>query len=117
MTNPAKIPEFNFNEWSDLAINDPEAFEKKRQQAIEDTILSMPARRQQRLRCLQWRIDQERNRCKTSIAACIKLSGMMWDQVVGDHGLLHNIKMLENPAKPMLSMPGNNLLAFPAPSP
>ena len=116
MTNPAKLNGFNFNEWSKLAINDPEAFEHKRKQVIEQTILAMSATTQQRIRSLQWRIDQERKFCKSSIAACIKLSNMMWEQVIGDTGLLQSIKSLENPYKHTVLPSKSNILFFPGSS-
>ncbi|RLJ20658.1 hypothetical protein DJ031_05220 [bacterium endosymbiont of Escarpia laminata] len=43
----------------------PEDFERLRLAAIDEFIESAPEERRQRLRCLQWRIDQERrNRCQ-----------------------------------------------------
>jgi len=113
MKNSEMLPDFNFNEWSNLANTDPEEFERRRQQAIEETILAMPKAKQQRIRGLQWRIDQERKLSKSPIAACIKLSGMMWDTVVGEHGLLQSVKSLEKPSENSLLTPRNNLLMFP----
>ena len=113
MKNSERLPDFNFNEWSDLAKADPEEFERRRLQAIEETILAMPKTKQQRIRGLQWRIDQERKLCKSPIAACIKLSSMMWDTVVGEHGLLQSVKCLENPSESTLFTSRNNLLMFP----
>jgi hypothetical protein len=86
---------FNFNEWSKLAVDDPEAFENERIRAIEQMLQSLPETKQQRLRGLQWRIDQERRRSKSPMAACIQLSRMMWDTVVGDDGLLDTIQNLD----------------------
>jgi hypothetical protein len=44
------------------------------------------------MRKLQWRIDRERDLSKNPMAACIKLSQMMWDAVLGEQGLLETIK-------------------------
>ncbi len=71
-----------------LAEQDPQAFEQKRREIIDSALEQVPEHRRRRMRCLQWRIDQERHRCKTPLAACISLSRMMWDSVTGNHGLL-----------------------------
>ena len=88
---------FDFNEWSQLASEDPEAFESRREQILQTAIEAMPDDRQQRMRCLQWRIDQERKQSKTPMAACIRISKMMWDNVLGEHGLLETIKQVDQP--------------------
>lgn len=79
--------ELDFDSMSLIAKDDPEAFERLRQSAIDEFIESAPIRRQHRLRCLQWRIDQERRNC-TPLSACLKISKMMWDHLLGDKGLL-----------------------------
>jgi hypothetical protein len=83
---------FNFNlaefdRWAKLAVTDPDAFEDRRSRLIEDFISSAPPERQPRLRGLQWRIDQIRRRARTPLAACITISRMMWDSVLGEGGL------------------------------
>lgn len=83
---------FDFSEWHTLAHSDPEAFELKRQEAIEDMISNLPQDRQQRLRCLQWRIDMERQRSRNPMQSCLKLYQMMMDSVYGEHGLLETIR-------------------------
>ena len=80
-------PLVDFDQWSELAKSDPAAFEAKRVEAIEEMIQSMPAHKQERMRCLQWKIDQVRNQASNPVAACIKLSEMMWDSLVGPGGL------------------------------
>jgi len=116
MTDLTTLFKFDFSEWSELANSDPEAFELRRQQAIEQAILAMPDNKQKRIRGLQWRIDQERRMAKSPMAACIKLSNMMWEQVLGDNGLLNSLKNIEKePAQPVLTH-RNNLLLFPTPS-
>jgi hypothetical protein len=95
MNEPAKKKAFDFNEWSNLATTDPHAFEKRREMAIEKVISTMSDAKQERIRRLQWRIDQERSLCKTPMAACIKLSHMMWDNVLGKNGLLDNLRYVD----------------------
>lgn len=77
----------DFDQWAALAKSDPEAFEAKRAEVIEDMIRRMPEHKQHRMRCLQWKIDQVRNQASNPMAACIKLSEMMWDSLVGPGGL------------------------------
>lgn len=76
-----------FEHWSRLAKVDPGAFEDRRTRIIEAYICSVPKERQARLRGLQWRIDQARRSAGTPLAACIRISKMMWDAVLGEHGL------------------------------
>ena len=84
----------DFDQWAQLAKSDPQAFERKRAEAIEKLIQGMPEHKQQRMRCLQWKVDQVRSRCKTPMAACIKLSEMMWDSLVGPGGLKDALERL-----------------------
>lgn len=97
MTKNAIHKEVDFDHWSAIADSDPEQFEQMRQAVIDEVIARAPERQQQRLRCLQWRIDQERRLAGTPLAACIRISDMMWDQVTGPSGLLqalHRLKAL-----------------------
>lgn len=77
----------DFDQWAELAKTDPVAFEARRGEIIEDMIQRLPPHRQQRMRCLQWKIDQIRNQASNPMSACIKLSEMMWDSLVGPGGL------------------------------
>ena len=77
----------DFDRWAELARTDPEAFEARRSRLIEETIGRMPEHKQQRMRCLQWKIDQVRARAANPMAACIRISEMMWDSLVGPGGL------------------------------
>jgi len=86
-------PLVDFDQFSRLAKSDPEAFEARRAELIEEMIQRLPEHRQQRMRCLQWKIDQVRNQAGNPMAACIKISEMMWDSLVGPGGLQ---EVLEN---------------------
>lgn len=87
----------DFDHWSDLASSNPEAFEAHRNRLIEDAIRNAPAHRQHRLRCLQWRLDQVRSRAHTPLAACIRMSEMMWDALAGEGGLRDTLGLLADP--------------------
>lgn len=81
------IARMNFDAWSELARTDPEAFESMRLAAIEAVIERAPEANRERLRRLQWRIDQERRLARTPMAACLQISRMMWRAVLGPNGL------------------------------
>lgn len=78
---------FDFDEWSRLAKTDPAAFEARRLALIEEYLGQFPPLDQRRLRGLQFRIDMERRRARTPMAACLRLSSMMWDSLLGTGGL------------------------------
>lgn len=86
----------DFDEAVELARKDPAAFEQYRLDAIEALITRAPARTQHHLRCLQWRIEQERKRAPNATAACVKLHQMMWDSFAGDGGLIEVLNNTRN---------------------
>jgi hypothetical protein len=77
----------DFDAWSKLAKADPDAFEAMRLAAIESVIKGAPEPNRERLRRLQWRIDQERRLARTPMAACLRISRMMWRSLLGPNGL------------------------------
>ncbi len=87
-------PLVDFDTWSDLAQSDPQAFEARRAEIIEQMIQRMPAHKQQHMRCLQWKIDQVRAHASNPLSACIKLSEMMWDSLTGPGGLRESLEQL-----------------------
>ncbi len=87
-------PAFDFDEWERLARTDPDAFEERRRLAIEELISRASEDRRQRLRGLQFRVDMERQRAPTPMAACLRLYTMMWDSVIGPDGLQERREVL-----------------------
>lgn len=87
--------DFDFDKWVEMAKQDPSSFESMRLAAIDDVINSASEEQQQRLRSLQWRIDQERRQAKTPLGACINLSTMMWERVMGEGGLVDHLQSLQ----------------------
>jgi hypothetical protein len=87
--------EIDFDTWSELARTDPERFEALRLAAIERVIAGAPVENRDRLRRLQWRIDQERRLARTPLAACMRISRMMWKAVLGRGGLQQRIGELQ----------------------
>ena len=79
--------DFNFEEWAALAKSDPQAFEAKREEVIEQLISGASPRMQTRLRGLQWRIDMDRARASNPLASCMQMFNKMWASVYGEGGL------------------------------
>ena len=96
--------ELDFDAAMELARTDPEAFEQYRQDVIEALIARAPERNRQHLRCLQWRIDQERKRAPNPTAACVKLYRMMWDSFAGECGLIDTMRNAHNTPNSMESL-------------
>ena len=101
--NPAShtFPKIDFDEWAGLAKSDPESFEARRREIIESAIARSKPEQQQRLRCMQWKIDQIRDRSPTPLSACVKISNMMWDSLTGPGGLKESLEQLgkDHPAQ------------------
>jgi hypothetical protein len=81
------LHDLDFDSLQRLAEEDPASFEATRQAAIEGLIQSFPMENRERMRRLQWRIDQERRLAKSPMGSCIRISRMMWRQLLGDGGL------------------------------
>jgi len=92
MQDPFASPPFNFDAWAKLASDDPQAFEKKRTRAVEQLIKQAPARTRQRLRCLQWKLDQIRRTAPTPLAASIRMNQLLWKSLAGSDGLLDRLQ-------------------------
>ena len=86
--------DLDFDHWLDLASRDLSAFEIQRRRMIDQVIASTAPAQQERLRKLQWRIDQERNRSDSPMGACIRISRMMWERMMGRGGLLEHLERL-----------------------
>lgn len=105
----------SFDEWRALAVADPEAFEARRREVIAEFIAMAPRCRRTHLEQLQWRIDRERERYQDPLAACARLSGMMWDRLYGRGGLLAQLRRLEScwSGEPTPEPPRARVIPFP----
>jgi hypothetical protein len=88
------LEEFDFDTWATLAEHDPDAFEQARRAVLTSLIAAASVENRQRLAGLQWRLDRIRDRASTPLAACIRLSGLMWDQILGADGLVERLQEL-----------------------
>lgn len=77
-----KPEDYVFEDWRHLHETDPDVFELRRNEALESVIQSAPSDMQARLRGLQFRVDMERTRAGSDLAACLKAQSMMWDSLV-----------------------------------
>ena len=68
-----------------MALENPDALERLRQQHVKAAIESAPAAYRQRLEGLQFQIDAQRRLAKTPVASCLTISKMM-------HDSLHQLK-------------------------
>jgi hypothetical protein len=93
-------PTFDFDAWAKLARKDPQAFELERKLLIERAIMRAPADKHQRLRCLQWKLDQIRNLASTPMAACLQINRLLWENITSEHGLLHCLQRLQTVKQP-----------------
>lgn len=84
----------DFDRWAEIAKTDPEKFEAHRQKMLDDFFELIPQSRQQRIRGLQFQVDMECRKAKTPLAACIKISSMMWDNISKENGLMDAFRAL-----------------------
>ena len=108
---------FNFDEWLALSKSDPQSFESRRLESIEEFIKSVPEDKQHRLRCLQWKIDRVREKMPTPLAACVAISDMMWDSLDKLNQLYHDcevtsIATTSNTKRKTTPLPNAKILHF-----
>lgn len=104
----------DFNEWMELASRDPDAFEARRREAVQELIDSSPRDRRERLRCLQWRIDRIREKSNNPMAGCLSLYGMMWDSVMGAGGLAEALNQFSGGVEPAEPRRNAEIIRFPS---
>ena len=98
-TDDASFPGFEFEQWVRLASDDPASFEEARRLMIESLIAAAPETIQLRLRGLQWQVDRLRE-LHNPMGACVRISKLMWHQVLGEDGLLDNVQRLGSRPSP-----------------
>ena len=108
---------FDFNEWSELAREDPEGFEERRARVLQAQIDAMPDRRRARLVRLQWRVDQVRRLAGSPMAACLEISRMMWDSVLDQQGLIRALQVPAGEGPVAGPLPRAQVLRFPSQGP
>ena len=102
MTATRSNTTFDFDSWATLAQQDPQAFEIERNRIIEHTINRAPIHKQQRLRCLQWKLDIIRHTSPTPLSACLRINRLLWENLTGKNGLLENLNRLSTGVQPQM---------------
>lgn len=111
---PLMSLDFNFKEWAELAKTDPERFEARRNRVIKETIRRFPDDRHEMLHRLQWRVDRIRELKKTPMAACIAISGLMWESFNDLHQSYVDLANTKPGDRPDFSkLPKATVLKFP----
>lgn len=117
MTNkPTQNTEaLDFEFWMQLAKEDPESFERRRQERVAQLIEQAPSEQRRRLQGLQWQIDQARKLANGPIAACMAISNMMWDSLHELNEQQHELitTPLNSPHHKQSARPAATLLSFP----
>jgi hypothetical protein len=83
--------DFDFDALARLAREDPNRFEATRAALVRQLIGQAPEHIKPRLEGLQWQVDCLRQQSKTPLAACVKISNLMWNQVLGRGGLAESL--------------------------
>ncbi len=94
------VPPLDLDRLTRLAAEDPEAFERERRRLVDELIQGAPTEQQGRLRGLQWRVDTVREHAATPLAACLRISSMMWQRITEPGGLLDACAALERGKPP-----------------
>lgn len=104
--------EFDFDRWRELAVNDPQAFEAERTRLIEQAICAAPERNRERLRKLQWKLDQIRRTSRTPLAAALRMHQLLSQSVWGERGLLEHLRWLQTGIRPQQPESDARVLPF-----
>ena len=68
-----------YQAFAELARDDPQAFEARRSELIEDYISGAPERIRHRLRQLQFRLDGIRRLSGSPLGTLLKIQALMWE--------------------------------------
>ena len=83
---------FDFDQWSQLARQDPAAFFAQRERVINDFIAAAPPENQEMLRAMQRLIDGTRAESGTPMKAVRQMMGMMADHLDAMRGQLEQLR-------------------------
>lgn len=100
----------SFERLREMAVNDPDALERLRQEYVKAAINTAPEEYRGRLEGLQFQIDGQRRLAKTPMAACINISKMMHESLHQLRGFIDGKETVEEPKEDAV------LLSFPRPA-
>lgn len=78
---PLELP--GHEELSQLARDDPQAYEQLRRELVEDFIDSAPAKYKTRLSGIQFRVDCERQLSHSGLGSTVRVYKLMWQSFLG----------------------------------
>jgi hypothetical protein len=114
----SNLPKFDFDEWNTLYKKDPEAFEKKRLECLNQCIMDAPLKYQKRLNGLMFHVNAIRQLEKNPMQTCIKMSSMMMQSLNDMRDFLNELHALmdgkKQPGPPPISA---EILPFLKPTP
>lgn len=106
MSKPQLVELPSHDVLSQLARNDPAAYEAWRCEVIEDFINNAPEKIKPRLRGLQWRVECVRQQSKTALGSAVRLNDLMWKSFLSLNDHWHDLaNMAAKRAEPHLAMP------------
>ena len=106
--------EFDFDEWVELAKEDPDAFEARRDALLQEAIDQAPLHFRKKLHGLQFQVDMIRERSTHPLGACVRISSMMMDSLFTSEseGSKNSSSALEGDTRRGTGK--SNLIPFPA---
>lgn len=72
---------FDFDEWVELARENPKAFEARRDALLREAIDQAPLHFRRKLHGLQFQVDMIRQRSAHPMGACVRISRLMMDHL------------------------------------
>ena len=85
---------FDFNEWAELNKVDPEAFEKRREAALNDFVASVDQECRHGLEQTRFRMEMIRKRAKSPLQSALESSRLMWESFGKLREQLDNLQTL-----------------------
>lgn len=100
---------YNFDDWVSLAKNNPQNFEQLRAKVVSQCIKTSATENQQRLRCLQWRIDHMRKK-SSAMRSYTEIARLMWENFDSLRNSLNTL-----PGKAISPSEAAEIIPFPNP--
>ena len=104
---------FNFDEWVELAKEDPDAFEERRDALLKQAIEQAPLHFRKKLHGLQFQVDMIRERSAHPMGACVRISSLMMDSLFANESGRRAGKTEAPDRGPRGGFRENNLIPFP----
>lgn len=87
----------SFNELVKMAKEDPDKLDQLQKKLCEELIQNAPQECQRKLRGTQFKVDMERRRARSPLAACMKISNMMQESFSQLREVLNEVQTIKTP--------------------